>query len=147
MLCAICTVHKKTRSVGFLVERQNQGRRVSRFGPQNRHLRFGDLGHKITTTVSWFGSQKQVRNGLSVAPQNRREEDGAGHVSRSSGLLHREVKQVGVGFPSLPQNWQRGDDGWCMSHHRGGHVKIKPKTDGSMRWAASDSSTPTLPFS
>jgi hypothetical protein len=25
------------------------------FGPQNRQLRFGDLGHKITATVSWFG--------------------------------------------------------------------------------------------
>jgi hypothetical protein len=28
---------------------------VSRFDPQNRRLRFGDLGLKITTTVSWFG--------------------------------------------------------------------------------------------
>jgi hypothetical protein len=27
MLCAICTVHKETRSAGFLVEPQNQGRR------------------------------------------------------------------------------------------------------------------------
>jgi hypothetical protein len=25
-LCAVCTVHKKTRSVSFLVEPQNQGR-------------------------------------------------------------------------------------------------------------------------
>jgi hypothetical protein len=30
--------------------------RVSRFGLQNRHL-FGDLGFKITETVSWFGPQ------------------------------------------------------------------------------------------
>jgi hypothetical protein len=28
---------------------------VFRFGPQNRWLRFGDLGLKITTTVSCFG--------------------------------------------------------------------------------------------
>jgi hypothetical protein len=27
MPCAVCTVHMKTRSVGFLVEPQNQGRR------------------------------------------------------------------------------------------------------------------------
>jgi hypothetical protein len=27
------------------------------FGPQNRQLRFGDLGLKITVTVSWFGLQ------------------------------------------------------------------------------------------
>jgi hypothetical protein len=31
--------------------------RVSQFGPQNWQLRFGDLGLKITTTVSWFGPQ------------------------------------------------------------------------------------------
>jgi hypothetical protein len=27
MLCAVCTVHMETRSAGFLVEPQNQGRR------------------------------------------------------------------------------------------------------------------------
>jgi hypothetical protein len=45
--------------------------RVSRFGPQNRQLRFDDLGFKITATVSWFESQNQADFGLSVAPQNR----------------------------------------------------------------------------
>jgi hypothetical protein len=57
MPCVICTVHKKIRSTNFLVEPQNQGRRVSRFGPQNRQVQFGDLGLKITMTVSWFGPQ------------------------------------------------------------------------------------------
>jgi hypothetical protein len=64
MLCAVYTVHKETRSAGFLLEPQNQGRcfisglatksldRVSRFELQNQQLRFGDLGLKITTTVS-----------------------------------------------------------------------------------------------
>jgi hypothetical protein len=28
---------------------------VSQFGPQNRQLRFGDLGLKITAMISWFG--------------------------------------------------------------------------------------------
>jgi hypothetical protein len=37
--------------------------------------------------VSWFGPQNQVGFGLSVAPQNRRWEVGAGHAMRSSGLL------------------------------------------------------------
>jgi hypothetical protein len=50
--CVICTVHKETSSVGFLVEPQNQGRRVFRFRPQNWQLRVGDLGLKITMTVS-----------------------------------------------------------------------------------------------
>jgi hypothetical protein len=47
-------------------------------------------------------------------------------------------KQVRVGFLSLPQNWRRRDGKWCMWHHHGGHVEIKLKTDGSMRWTASD---------
>jgi hypothetical protein len=44
------------------------------------------LGLKITATVSWLGPQNQVGFGLSVTPQNRRREVGAGHTSRSSGL-------------------------------------------------------------
>jgi hypothetical protein len=68
MQCAVCTVHMETRSVSFLVEPRNQGRRVSWFGPQKRQLRFGDLGLKITATVSWFGPQNQAGFGLSVAP-------------------------------------------------------------------------------
>jgi hypothetical protein len=96
--CAVYTVYVKTRSADFLVESQNQGQRfvsglaskpvltvfsglaskpvarVSRFGPQNRQLRFDDLCLKITATVSWFGPQNQVGDGLSVAPQNRRED-------------------------------------------------------------------------
>jgi hypothetical protein len=68
--CAVGTVHKETRSVGFLVEPQNQGRWISRFGPQNRQLWFGDLGHKITAMVSWFRPQNQARDGLSVAAEN-----------------------------------------------------------------------------
>jgi hypothetical protein len=61
--------------------------RVSRFGPQNRQLWFCDLGLKITATVSWFVPQNQVGFGLSVAPQNRWREIGAGHASKSSSLL------------------------------------------------------------
>jgi hypothetical protein len=38
------------------------------FVPQNRQLRFGDLGLKIIVMVSWFGSQNQADFGLSVAP-------------------------------------------------------------------------------
>jgi hypothetical protein len=120
MLCAVYTVHEETRSVDFLVEPQNQGLwfvsglaskplgqflpvwpqnrwlRVSRFGPQNRQLRFGDLGLKITATVSWFGPQNQVGYGLSVAPQNRWEGDSVGQALRSSGLLRVEVSQASV---------------------------------------------------
>jgi hypothetical protein len=75
---------------------------VSQFGPQNRQQRFGDLGLKITAVVSWFEPQNQAGNSLSVAPPNRREdEDGAGHASRSSGLLHVEASQARVSQSSL----------------------------------------------
>jgi hypothetical protein len=47
--------------------------------------------------VSWFGPQNQAGYGLSIAPQNRQEdEDDAGHVSRSSGLFRLEVSQAMV---------------------------------------------------
>jgi hypothetical protein len=49
--------------------------RVSRFGPQNRQLRFCDLDLKITVAVSWFGPQNQGGFSLSIAPQNRREDE------------------------------------------------------------------------
>jgi hypothetical protein len=52
---------------------------------------FGDLGLKITVTVSWFGSQNQAVFGLSVVPQNRWREVGAGHALRSISLLGVEA--------------------------------------------------------
>jgi hypothetical protein len=69
---------------------------VSRFGPQNRQLRFGDLGLKITAMFSWFKTQNQACFSLSVAPQNRRREDHVGHTSRSGGLLHLEASRARV---------------------------------------------------
>jgi hypothetical protein len=104
---AVCGLHCEMRSESFLVWPQNQGRRfvsdlaskqlgrISRFRPQNRQLRFGDSGLKITVMVYWFGPQNQAGYGLSVAPQNLREdEDGVAHVSRSSGLLHLEASRA-----------------------------------------------------
>jgi hypothetical protein len=75
--------------------------RVSRFGPQNRQLWFGDLGLKITATVSWFGPQNQVGFGLSVAPQNQWKVVGVRHASRSSGLLHVEASMSRVSQSGL----------------------------------------------
>jgi hypothetical protein len=46
--------------------------------------------------VSWFGPQNHVGFGLSFAPQNRRREVGAGHASRSSGLLRVEASLTRV---------------------------------------------------
>jgi hypothetical protein len=106
--------------VGFLVEPQNQGgRRFSRFGPQNRQLCFGDLGLKISATVSWFRPQNQVGFGLSVAPQNRRREIGVGHASRSSGLLGVEASLARVSHSGL-----KTGGGAMMGGVRGTIVKV-----------------------
>jgi hypothetical protein len=52
-LCAVYTVHKETRSVSFLVEPQNQGRRFIS-GLDSKSL--GRFVLKITVTVcQWFG--------------------------------------------------------------------------------------------
>jgi hypothetical protein len=61
--------------------------RVSRFGAQNCQLQLGDLGLKITTTISWFGAQNQAGFGLLVAAQNRWREHDAGHALRYDGLF------------------------------------------------------------
>jgi hypothetical protein len=74
---------------------------VSWFGPQNQQLRFGDLGLKITATVSYFRPQNHAGFGLSIAPQNRWREDSAGHESRSGGLLHLVGSHARVSLPSL----------------------------------------------
>jgi hypothetical protein len=45
---------------------------------------------------SWFGPQNQAGFSLSIAPQNRWREVGAGHTSRSSGLLCVEASLTKV---------------------------------------------------
>jgi hypothetical protein len=77
--------------VGVLVEPQNQG-----------GVGFPDLGLKTgsSSLVIWASKsprrflvwpQNQEGFGLSVAPQNRRREVGAGHALRSSSLLSVEA--------------------------------------------------------
>jgi hypothetical protein len=51
--------------------------------------------------IFWFVPQNQVGFSLLVAPQNRRMEVGAGHASRSSGLLHVEASLVKVSQSGL----------------------------------------------
>jgi hypothetical protein len=83
--------------VGFLVEPQNQGGGgFPGLGLKTDSYGFGDLGLKITMTVSWFGPQNQAGFGLSVAPQNRRRDVGARYASRSSSLLGVEASLARV---------------------------------------------------
>jgi hypothetical protein len=100
--CAVCTWHVETRSAGFLVEPQNQGGG----GFPGLGLKTGSSGLviwglKITATVSWFGPQNQVGFALSIAPQNRQREVGAGHASRSSSLLGIEASLARVSQSGL----------------------------------------------
>jgi hypothetical protein len=93
----VCTMHKEMRSTLYSGLTSKPMATILVVWPQNRQLRFSDLAHKITMTVSWLGPQNQVEDGLSVAPQNRREdEDSVGRTLRSSGLLHLEVSQASI---------------------------------------------------
>jgi hypothetical protein len=57
--------------VGLLVEPQNQGGGgFPSLDLKTGSYGFGDLGLKITATVSWFGPQNQASVGLSVVQQN-----------------------------------------------------------------------------
>jgi hypothetical protein len=69
--------------------------------PQNRQLWFSNLNFKITVMVSWFVPQNQLGFGLSVAPQNRLREVGAGHALRSRGLLRVEISLARVSQSGL----------------------------------------------
>jgi hypothetical protein len=68
----VCSLHHPQggEEHGFLGLASKPRLTVFWFGPQNRQLRFGDLGHKITVMISWFGPQNQAGYGLSVEPQN-----------------------------------------------------------------------------
>jgi hypothetical protein len=59
------------------------------------------VGLKITVRVSWFMPQNQVGFGLSVVPQNQWREVGAGHASRSTGLLGVEASLTRVSQSGL----------------------------------------------
>jgi hypothetical protein len=50
-------------------------------------------------------------------------------VLASGGLLCREASRVRVSQFCLKTG---GDGGWCMWHHRGGHVEVKQKMVGSL---------------
>jgi hypothetical protein len=57
-------------------------------------------------------------------PQNRRDdEDGTGHASGSSGLLHLEASWARVFLFGLKTGGGAARMGMC--HHHGGHVEVK----------------------
>jgi hypothetical protein len=109
--------------------------------PSKSAALIGDLSLKITMTISWFEPQNQVGFGLSVAPQNRRSEVGAGHASRSSRLLRMEASLARVSQSDLKTG------GWCTWHHHRGCVEGKLKTNRLIRRVTPDPAMLPLPFS
>jgi hypothetical protein len=67
-LCAACTVHVEMRSVGFLVDPQNQGR-VSWLSLKTKDGFLG-LASKARSTISPGLASKSVATVLVVWPQN-----------------------------------------------------------------------------
>jgi hypothetical protein len=63
--------------------------------------------------VSWFGIQNQVDFGLSVAPQNRWREVGAGHALRSSSLFGVEASLTRVSQSDLKTGGGATTGGAC----------------------------------
>jgi hypothetical protein len=107
--------------VSFLVEPQNQsGGGFLSLGLKTGSYGFGDLSFKIIATVSWFEPQNQADFGLSIAPQNRRREVGAGHVSRSSSLLGVEASLARVSQSDL-----KTDRGATMGGARGTIAEVE----------------------
>jgi hypothetical protein len=126
MLCAVYTVHKETRSMGFLVEPQNHGWRfVSSlaskpwltvcqwFGLKTTGTGFPVWATKPAATVWWFMPQNHHDGflicalkpcglwfvGCATEPMGRRRR--RKHTSRSSGLLWHEASQDRVSQSSL----------------------------------------------
>jgi hypothetical protein len=110
--CAVCTWHVETRSVGFLVEPQNQ------CGGG-----FPDLGLKIGSSDLVIWALKSPRRFLCLGLKTkqtsvcwlRHKTDGG----RPAWDTHRDLaaflvwKQVYLGFPNLAEDWRRRDNEWC----------------------------------
>jgi hypothetical protein len=94
--CVICTVHKKTRSASFF-DLTSKPRSLG-FSVWTSKLTAPIcwFRHQIIATISWFEPQNQAGYSLLVAPQNRREEDGARYTSRSNGLLRLKASRTRV---------------------------------------------------
>jgi hypothetical protein len=125
-------------AVGFLVEPQNQGGG----GFSGLDLKIGSSGLVIWASKSprRFGPQNHAGFGLSVAPQNRWREVGAGHTSRSSNLLDVEASLARVSQSGLNTG-----GGATTVGARGTIAKVASEASG--RRTTSDPATVPVPFS
>jgi hypothetical protein len=130
----------------------------SRFGLKTDGGGFSGLGLKTGNygLVIWASKSQQrflslgLKTKWATICQLRDKTDG--RMTTAQGMRRDLVacfawKQVGLGFPSLPQNWCRRDGSWCTWHNRRCRVEVKLKMDGLIRGAASDPATLALLFS
>jgi hypothetical protein len=133
------------------------GVRVSWFDLKTKVVEFSGLGLKIGSSSLVIWALKSPRRFLGLGLKTKHatvcqlpHKTGRRRLAQDTRRVLVACftwKQVELGFPSLPQNWRRNDGGWCTWHHRGDRVELKLKMDGSMRWAASDSSYDIPPLS
>jgi hypothetical protein len=71
-LCVICTVHMETRSTGFLVEPENQGRRVSWLNLKTKVGRFFGLVLKTDNSNLVIYASKSLRQFLRLNLKTKR---------------------------------------------------------------------------
>jgi hypothetical protein len=97
MPCAFCTIHKETRFPGLDLKTKSYDLMV--------------LASKSLRQFFDFG----LKTKLAMVCPLRHKTDGKRTMRGTCRDLVAcfVVKQVGLGFPSLPQNWQMSDDGWC----------------------------------
>jgi hypothetical protein len=143
MLCAACTIHKETRSAGFLIEPQNQWLQfVSALASKPLGRVFG-LGRKTGSFDLVICASKSPRRFLGLCLKTkqatvyrlRHKTDGGMKTVRGTRqdlTAFFMWKQVGLGFSSLASRLMEAWLRWCTWHHREGCVEIKLKMDGSM---------------
>jgi hypothetical protein len=141
----------------LLVWPQNGGDGFSWFGLKNGDFRFPCLDLKTGSygLVIWHTKSPRQFLGLGIKTKQtmvcRLCHKIDGRMKTVLAMCQDVVacficKQVRLEFPSLASRLVEAWCGWCLWHHHGGCVRIKLKTDGLMRWAASDPSTLALPF-
>jgi hypothetical protein len=121
--CAVCTWHVETRSVGFLVEPQNQGGG----GFPSLGLKTGrsDLMIWDSKSPRWFLGLCLKTKWASIC-RLRHKTDGGSSVWDT----RRDLAACLVSKQVWSEDWRRRDYGWCTWHHRGGCVGGKLKLDG-----------------
>jgi hypothetical protein len=124
-LCMVCTMHVGTRSVGFLVVPQNQGRRfvsdlISK--PLGRFLWFGRKTGGEGFLVWASKPSKLWFFGCTTKPT--RGCDSVGHASRSSGLLH-----VKASLARVSQSALKTDGGATAGGARGTIMEVASRSN------------------